>query len=106
MKIDKFEKIVDNQIYYCRHLLVDKGKEYAGGDDRLNAFKVAAKLQNISAKEALCGMMAKHTFSIYEMCFDKRNYSIDKWTEKITDHINYLLLLKAIVEEEGENVKN
>jgi hypothetical protein len=28
------------------------------------------------------------------------NTDLDVWNEKITDHINYLLLLRAIVEEE------
>lgn len=102
MKQNEFEKVVNEQLDYCRYLLVEKCKEYATGVDRLNAFKKAGALQDVSPKEALAGMMAKHTFSMYEMCHDE-NHSIEKWTEKITDHINYLLLLKAIVIEEQEN---
>jgi hypothetical protein len=30
-------------------------------------------------------------------------FSEERWTEKITDTINYLLLLKAIVREEGHD---
>jgi hypothetical protein len=47
-------------------------------------------------------MMAKHTISIYDMCYGDRNgktYSLELWDEKITDSINYLLLLKALVTE-------
>lgn len=51
-------------------------------------------------KEALAGMMAKHTISVYDMCRSGKDYPIELWNEKITDHINYLLLLKAIVEED------
>jgi len=44
-------------------------------------------------------MMAKHTVSIYDMCGSGEIYDIAKWDEKITDHINYLLLLRALVED-------
>lgn len=48
-------------------------------------------------------MMAKHTVSIYDMCNSGLKYPIELWNEKITDHINYLLLLRAIIEEEIED---
>jgi hypothetical protein len=44
-------------------------------------------------------MMAKHTVSIYDMCNSGKEYSIDMWNEKITDSINYLLLLRALIED-------
>ena len=101
-----FENVVQNQLNYCKVLLKGKGTEYNKIDreddtDRLLFFKKAAALQGISAKEALVGMMAKHTVSIYNMCKDDQAHSLDKWEEKITDHINYLLLLKALVSEEA-----
>lgn len=90
MKTEQFNQIV-------------KAKEYAT-DDRLHNFKVAAELENCTPRQALAGMMAKHTVSIYDMCRSDVKFSDDQWNEKITDHINYLLLLRAIVEEENENI--
>ena len=79
---------------------MNKGKEYSHEDeDYLEIFKTAGKLQGISARRALAGMMAKHTVSIYDMCRHGK-YPRSVWQEKITDHINYLLLLMAIVREE------
>ena len=75
-------------------------KEYATDDDRLHNFKNAAGMMSCDPKEALAGMMAKHTISVYDMCRSCKDYPIELWNEKITDHINYLLLLKAIVEED------
>lgn len=99
-----FEKIIKEQLAYCESLLTFKGKEYdSDSDDRLHSFKTAAKLQGITPKQALAGMLAKHTISIFDMCQDKDNYPPDKWREKITDHINYLLLLWAMVIEEAGN---
>lgn len=85
------------------NLLGAKGTEYdSDSNDRLHSFKVAAELQHETPIQALAGMMAKHTVSIYDMCEDTNTlYNLAKWTEKITDHINYLLLLKAMVCEEA-----
>lgn len=97
-----FEAIVDGQLDICRDLLVVKGKEYSLTDDRLAAFKKAAGLQGETMKQALCGMLAKHVVSVYDMCMNGGQFGIEKWTEKITDSINYLLLLTAAIwEEEG-----
>lgn len=105
MTNNDFNKIVDEQMNYCQSLLCKKGAEYnADSDDRLHSFKVASALLGETPKQALAGMMAKHTISIYDLM---RTGSSDLalWTEKITDHINYLLLLKALIMDEygGQN---
>lgn len=100
MNSEWFEKVVKEQIKTCEDVLIGKAKEYATDDDRLHNFKNAAGMMSCDPKEALAGMMAKHTISIYDMCRNGKDYPIELWNEKITDHINYLLLLKAVVEEE------
>lgn len=100
MNNQKFMEIVNEQLDYCKSLLNVKVAEYnADQQDRLDSFKKAAALQHVTPKQALAGMMCKHTVSIYDMC-SAGEYSSDKWTEKITDSINYLLLLKAMVNED------
>lgn len=100
MNSEWFEKVIKEQIKTCEDVLIGKAKEYATDDDRLHNFKNAAGMMSCDPKEALAGMMAKHTISVYDMCRSGKNYPIELWNEKITDHINYLLLLKAIVEED------
>ena len=100
MNSEWFEKVIKEQIKTCEDVLIGKAKEYATDDDRLHNFKNAAGMMSCDPKEALAGMMAKHTISVYDMCRSGKDYPIELWNEKITDHINYLLLLKAIVEEE------
>ena len=46
-------------------------------------------------------MMAKHTVSVYDMCESGEQYPVELWQEKITDSINYLLLLNAMVREDS-----
>ena len=99
---DAFQIICKEQIDICNHVLFGKAKEYAQDGDRLHNFRSAAGMSGDSMRSALSGMMLKHTISIYDMCRSRDTYPLELWTEKITDHINYLLLLKAVVVEELE----
>ncbi len=101
-----FNHVIYNQLERCENLLVTKGAEYAPGVnrdsdlDRLAHFKKAAIIMNTTPRVALMGMLSKHLVSVSDMCTDGKEYSIEKWNEKITDSINYLLILRAMIEEE------
>ena len=98
MTATEFERIFEEQVERSRIVLVNKASEYAT-EDRLHNFKVAAALEGKTPEQALAGMMAKHTVSVYDMAESGMPYPIELWQEKITDHINYLFLLNAIVRE-------
>ena len=100
--------VFDGQVALCREILQKKTKEYTGDDtDRLGAFKAAAVLQHTTPERALAGMLAKHIVSLYDMCFaDGVSFDAGTWDEKITDSLNYLFLLKAIVKEGQTNQQN
>lgn len=100
MKQKEFEAIFRAQLKRCEHTLVTKGREYAT-EDRLYNFKVAGALQSETPAEALCGMMAKHIVSIFDLVREK-DVPMDVWDEKIGDALNYLFLLRAVVEEKSE----
>lgn len=112
MKIDVFNKVIEEQLATCEGMLLHKGEEYApdavkqSAVDRLAHFKKAAAIMNNTPKAALLGMLTKHLVSVSDMCTDGKKYSLDRWNEKITDSINYLLLLRALVEEEAANGQN
>ena len=97
-----FTAIVQETIARCTDTLTAKNDEYSAGKDRLHAFRSAAALTGQTMRAALAGMMLKHTVSVYDMCRDDKPHSLDTWNEKIGDHINYLLLLRAVVEEESD----
>ncbi len=102
MNTDQFNDILNVQIKRVQDVLVVKAKEYAT-EDRLANFKVGAALQGISVPQCVSNYMAKHTVSIFEMVKSGKPYSIDLWDEKITDHINYLILLRAALIENVDN---
>lgn len=106
MDTKQLNKVMKSQFELCAVLLTDKGKEYAEDHpDRLRAFKIAAELQGISPKAALYGMLAKHLVSVSDMCQSDHKYDRNRWREKLTDSINYLVLLAALVTEELEEDK-
>lgn len=103
MMTEEFEAIVEGQLSRCREILCQKAGEYAT-EDRLHNFRVAAELENTTMRDALSGMMAKHTISLYDMCRSREMYTLDIWNEKVTDHINYLLLLAAVLRDGWESL--
>ena len=105
---NEFKQVFEQQVDRCRVLLMRKTKEYTGDNaDRLSAFKAAAALQSCTPERALAGMLAKHIVSLYDMCFaENAVFRPEEWDEKITDSINYLVLLRAIVKEGEENRSN
>uniref|UniRef100_A0AAU8AWC6 Uncharacterized protein n=1 Tax=Dulem virus 37 TaxID=3145755 RepID=A0AAU8AWC6_9CAUD len=102
MKLSEFDAITREQVERCLTVLAEKGKEYSLSDDRLDHFKDAAAEQETTPKQALWGMASKHFASLNGMCKSGQG-DMERWLEKITDSINYLLLLRALVEEEKQN---
>ena len=94
MTQNEFNVVLEQQYRKCADVLAHKKKEYTGDRiDRLSAFKIAASLQ--------AGMMSKHVVSLYDMCYSSLlQFELEQWDEKITDCINYLILLKALIKEE------
>ena len=104
MTPDKFNELV----YYIvekriKAVMCKKSAEYARGNDKLYNFKRSAEIDGITPIEALRGMDLKHRTSISDMVFDLINpdkeYSRELWEEKLTDHINYMFLLWALLAE-------
>lgn len=100
MNSQTFSVILNRQITRCLNILGQKAEEY-GPVDRLHNFRKAAAFKNTTMRQVLSGMMLKHTVSIDDMCDSTNHFTEAQWNEKITDGINYLILLRAIVEEEG-----
>lgn len=100
MKNSDFNAVVQDQLGRCEDTLIKKAKEYASDEDRLHNFIQAAHLQGITPRQALAGMMAKHTVSVYDMAMSTETFTPEQWDEKIGDHLNYLLILRAMVSAE------
>lgn len=100
----ELQKVLDYQLRRVRVIHNSKSHEY-GGADPLRNIKSAAALQGVSLKEAVGGSMAKHISSIFHMIPEDEQeprWELEVWEEKITDTINWLILLFACLLEERE----
>ena len=100
MNHKEFNDVVTKELDHVRELLCSKSKEYDFGEDRFHSFKVGGQLQGISQEKCLLGYLTKHIISIYDMCGNVKEFSFEKFQEKITDYINYGLLLLGMIQEE------
>ena len=101
MNSSEFQEVLDRQLSRISSILGIKTGEYATDKDQLKNIRDAARLRDIPMKEAVAGMMVKHTVSIYAMIAEAdRDFPMIMWDEKITDHIIWLILLLAVLEED------
>lgn len=101
MTTEKFNTIVDDLTNQIKSTLKRKAGEYNLDEDRLSVFKRAAGIQQQTSAQALLGMMTKHVVSIYDYVEGNKKFTEELAREKICDNLNYLILLYAILEEEG-----
>jgi hypothetical protein len=106
MHADRFHGILNSQIERTIKMLGNKADEYADDRDRLHNFRVISALQGIPLHQAVVNLMAKHTVSIFDLSQSIKPVSEEMWNEKITDHINYLILLQAALAEERDDETN
>ena len=102
MKTEEFNKIVEDQLERIRSVLVKKADEYNLEEDRLGFFKRSAAFAQETPEQALYGFLLKHLQSITDMVQSGNSYSEDLWREKITDAMNYLVLLLGLLEDTGK----
>ncbi len=105
MKVKEFNLLVEYVITKrIKEVMCQKSAEYARGDDKLHNFKRAAQVSGKSPLECLQGMKLKHDVSILDMLNDESGPGTlggqqEKWEEKISDDINYLILMLALLYE-------
>lgn len=108
MQEERFNQIIEAQVDMALALFQKKNDAYSGTQavDRLAGVKDVAAIRGVSKLEAISGMMAKHTMSIYNMMKSDQTYPLAVWNEKISDHINYLLLAAASIHEDRDELSD
>ncbi len=105
MEFSDFDRLVEYVVEKrIKGVMCEKSAEYARGGDKLYNFKRAAEVSGKTPLECLQGMKLKHDVSILDMladeCGDLTEHTKEKWEEKISDDINYLILMLALLYEE------
>lgn len=100
---DDFNALMEARFETCKKVLSAKSDEYSTATDKLHNFKVAAKMQTITPESALRGMWTKHLVSMLDIIRVIEYHGIiptkELLNEKVTDVINYTVLLEALIEE-------
>lgn len=98
MTPQEFENVLEIQIERCRSVLSAKGADYTDGKDRLFNFKQLAELLGIDPKVVWATYWLKHVLAIANFCSCGKVES-EPIAGRIDDAINYLFLLKGLIEE-------
>ena len=104
MTREEFTNKVEKRIDLIRQTLLTKHKEYAKDDNVFRNFDEAAggfSLHSTSS-EVLWSYMTKHLVSIKDIVADNKPVDTTIVSEKIGDVINYLILLEAMLNQQGE----
>ena len=104
MTREEFTNKVEKRIDLIRQTLLTKHKEYAKDDNVFRNFDEAAggfSLHSTSS-EVLWSYMTKHLVSIKDIVADNKPVDPTIVSEKIGDVINYLILLEAMLNQQGE----
>ena len=103
MTLDDFVKLARYRFNACLGLMIgEKHEEYSRNNDKLYNFKRAGEIQRCIPERALIGMLSKHLVSMLDIVDDLEEGGIPEegiLTEKITDSINYLVLLEGLIKE-------
>lgn len=98
----EFDAVVGRRLDLIRQTLVNKGREYVRGDDRLHNFRNAAGIERTTLERSLLGKWGKHLASVIDFVHDLDRgvtHTESEWDEKLGDVINYGVLLEAVVVE-------
>lgn len=105
MNQGEFEQLVAETIEKTAEILVMKGREYAGGEDRLSNFKRAAANTGATPIQCCFIYLSKHYDSLATFVKDNAqgfNRPVSEPIEgRLDDLINYCLLMKGLVRENG-----
>ena len=84
--------------------LCAKGAEYATKGDRLENFRVIAKLLGLTMEQVCCVFLLKHIFALIGYASHGRMPTTESIGEKGTDARNYIMFLLAILKSKGINI--
>lgn len=104
----QFKRVMNAQIKECKAILDEREEYYGTDEDRLDNFRRVAISTRDTAKHALMVMVGKQWDAINSAVVREARGEVvgfDEWTEWITDVINYMLLLKALVIDDLEPIE-
>lgn len=102
MNNQEFSKSVETALEIVRSRLVVKNQEYAHNSDVFRNFRTGISMQKIPQGIAW-EYMTKHLQWLKDTIADNKLPDMDQVDEKIIDIVNYLLIIRAMYEDQNNN---
>jgi hypothetical protein len=103
MQQQEFHQLFEGTIAELHKLLIVKGGEYAGSEDRLANFKRGAALTGCTPLQCLFIYMSKHYDAVSTFVRDQASGTERPRSEpiegRLDDLINYCILAKALIKD-------
>lgn len=99
---ERFNDCIDNRLNECKELLTVKSVEYRRNNNPYHNFNVGAKFTGESSEKVLYGFLLKHLISLQDIVNDVNEGKLPSKeiiAAKVSDIINYMLILEALIEE-------
>jgi hypothetical protein len=112
MKVSDFNKQTEQFFRDCMAIMNGKGLEYSGNEDKFANFKKLAAKYNVPVEEIWGVYFTKHIDSIDSFIRKRREGKgvteiesglSEPISGRIADAINYLFILKGMIDEQREN---
>lgn len=104
-----FDQVVKDTVKSTADLLVIKGEEYSGNDDRLSNFKRGSERIGITSLQVALIYASKHFDAICTYVkkdsFNREQILSEPIEGRFDDLINYCILMKALVKERNEETQ-
>lgn len=105
----RFNDCIDNRLNECKELLTVKSVEYRRNGNPYHNFNVGAKFTGESSEKVLYGFLLKHLISLQDIVNDVNENKLPSKeiiAAKVSDIINYMLILEALIEERRNSNEN
>lgn len=99
MTQNDFDSLVNSRLSHCKKLLLVKSEDYASKKDRLHNFKLGALLARQTPEQYAQSLMTKHIVAVSDKIANKEVMTPKFVAEKLSDIINYSLLIEALNQE-------
>lgn len=104
MNQSEFQMFTESFLNATAKLLVSKGAEYAGSEDRLANFKRGAGLTGCTAEQVCFIYLSKHYDALATFIREGKKPGAEPIMGRLHDLANYVLLLAALIRERQDAV--
>jgi hypothetical protein len=99
-----FDELREKLFSHCKELTAKKGEDYTKGNpDVLNNFKTGGETFGLTPYKTLGLLLKKQIDAVYNYIKTGGQHESEPIFERITDSINYLTFLLALVEDEKDS---